>query len=149
MILTSAEVSRFSMTVESLILQLWWIQTGKDESTCHSPRVEQSSFNCDGYCIEQVSITLQQLWTQSRIDQHSDITTFPNDLYWRMCRSLTSTSTYNTQQCSPGEMQRDRRSTLCLLLNTLYSVLLSSTPSSSPPRPSNSGVAFAELTKNY
>lgn len=78
MVLTFADVSKFSMTVETPILQSRWIQTGKDESTSHSPRVEQSSFYCDGHRIKQVSIALQQLWTRSRIkiDERTDITIF-------------------------------------------------------------------------
>ena len=58
---------------------------------------------------------------------------------------LTKASIYKTQHCFPGRIHSECRSMADLWLYALSKVFASIAPSSSPPLPSNSGEAFAEL----
>ena len=71
-----------------------------------------------------------------------------NFTHHKQSLSLTKASTYKTQHCCPDVIDNDLRSTADLLLQALCNILLSSEDSSSPPRPSNFGEAWAELRGN-
>ena len=58
---------------------------------------------------------------------------------------LTKASIYKTQHCFPGRIHSECRSMADLWLYALSKVFASIAPTSSPPLPSNSGEAFAEL----
>ncbi len=63
--------------------------------------------------------------------------------------TLTSISTYSTQHCCLGTTLRDGRSRHLRLSYALAIMLLIALASSPPPRPSNSGVALAELQERH
>jgi hypothetical protein len=59
--------------------------------------------------------------------------------------ALTRISTYNFQHCCPGKIHKAVKSKVWGDWYAVARELLISVPNSSPPRPSNAGVALAEL----
>jgi hypothetical protein len=61
---------------------------------------------------------------------------------------LTRISTYSFQHCRPGRIHKAVKSKVWDDWYDVARELLISVPNSSPPRPSNAGVALAELEAN-
>jgi len=60
-------------------------------------------------------------------------------------KKLTRISTYSFQHCCPGRIHNAVKSKVWDDWYDVARALLISVPNSSPPRPSNAGVALAEL----
>ena len=101
-------------------------------------RIVKGSMHSQGKSIQHTSPPLQNLCGMLK-SLSGSVEPF-------LQHSLTSASTYSTQHCCPGITEREGRSRAILFWYVSAILWARYCPKSSPSRPSNSGLASAELT---